>query len=125
MLVSKSFSMVGRATLIAEKSLAITTTAIPIAKRASQLIRCGEEASIRGTLRKAADVAPVCATLPGANDPSVQQPRASPSPPPSGGIALGGAIAARDRGHSNDAEKEEVPWDLHLTPTASTYSTPP
>ena len=47
MLVSKSFSIVGRATLIAEKSLAITTTAIPIAKRASQLIRCGEEASMR------------------------------------------------------------------------------
>ena len=41
MLVSKSFSIVGRATLIAEKSLAITTTAIPMAKSASQLVRCG------------------------------------------------------------------------------------
>jgi hypothetical protein len=39
MFVSKSFSMVERATLIAEKSLAITTTAIPIAKRASQFVR--------------------------------------------------------------------------------------
>ena len=39
MLVSKSFSIVGRATLIAEKSLAITTTAIPIAKSASQVER--------------------------------------------------------------------------------------
>ena len=57
MLVSKSFSIVGRATLIAEKSLAITTTAIPIAKRASQLMRCGAEASMRGSLRKAADAA--------------------------------------------------------------------
>ena len=62
MLVSKSFSMVGRATLIAEKSLAITTTAIPIAKRASQLVRCGE-ASMRGSLRNVADTAPFCATL--------------------------------------------------------------
>ena len=39
MLVSKSLSIVGRATLIAEKSLAITTTAMPIAKRASQVER--------------------------------------------------------------------------------------
>src|SRR6476661_6038182 len=125
MLVSKSFSIVGRATLIAEKSLAITTTAIPIAKRASQLMRWGAEASMRVTLRKAADAALVCATLQRANDPPVPQPCASPSPPPSGGIALGGAIAARDRGHSNEAEKEEVPWDPHLTPIASTSSTPP
>jgi hypothetical protein len=61
MSASKSFSMVGRATLIAEKSLAITTTAIPIAKRASQLVRCW--ASMRATLRKTADTAQVCATL--------------------------------------------------------------
>jgi hypothetical protein len=40
-LVWKSCSIVGKATLIAEKSLAITTTAAPIAKRASQLIRSG------------------------------------------------------------------------------------
>ena len=40
-----------------------------------------------------------------------RQPRASPSPPPSGGIALGGAIAARDKGHSRSREKEEVRWD--------------
>src|ERR1700733_6387916 len=123
MLVSKSFSMVGRATLIAEKSLAITRTAIPIAKRASQLMRCAE-ASMGASLRNAPDAAPVCATLHGANDPSVRQPRASPSPPPSGGIALGGAIAARYRGHSNLGEKE-IQWDPHLTPTASTFSTPP
>ena len=57
MFVSKSFSIVGRATLIAEKSLAITTTAIPMAKRASQLVRWAE-ASMRGSLRKAADAAP-------------------------------------------------------------------
>jgi len=38
MLVSKSASIVGRATLTAVKSLAITTTAMPIAKRASQLV---------------------------------------------------------------------------------------
>jgi hypothetical protein len=37
--VWKSFSIVGRATLIAEKSLAITTTAMPIAKRANQVAR--------------------------------------------------------------------------------------
>ena len=37
--VSKYFSIVGRATLIAEKSLAITTTAMPIAKRANQVER--------------------------------------------------------------------------------------
>ena len=40
MFVSKSFSIVGRATLMAEKSLAITTTAMPMAKSASQLVRC-------------------------------------------------------------------------------------
>jgi hypothetical protein len=47
-LVEKSFSIVGRATLIAEKSLAITTTAIPIAMRASQVERgiALEEASL-------------------------------------------------------------------------------
>src|SRR5258707_1285885 len=106
MLVWKSLSMVGSATLIAEKSLAITTTAIPMAKSGSQLVRCG--AAMRVTLRNAADAAWFCATLHGANDPPVRQPRASPSPPPSGGIALGGAIAARDRGHSNAVEKEEV-----------------
>jgi hypothetical protein len=39
MFVSKSCSIVGKATLTAVKSLAITTTAIPIAKRASQLVR--------------------------------------------------------------------------------------
>ena len=38
MLVWKSPSIVGRATLIAEKSLAIVTVAIPIANSASQLI---------------------------------------------------------------------------------------
>jgi hypothetical protein len=38
-LVSKSFSMVGSATLIAEKSLAITTTLTPIASSASQVVR--------------------------------------------------------------------------------------
>jgi hypothetical protein len=40
-LVSKSLSIVGRATLTAVKSLAITTTAMPIAKSASQLVRAG------------------------------------------------------------------------------------
>ncbi len=39
MFVSKSFSIVGSATLIAEKSLAITITAIAIANRASQVDR--------------------------------------------------------------------------------------
>ena len=63
MLVSKSFSIVGRATLIAEKSLAITTTAIPIAKRASQLMRCGERGLDARHPTKAADAAAVCATL--------------------------------------------------------------
>jgi hypothetical protein len=38
-LVSKSLSIVGRATLIAEKSLAMTITATPIARRASQVER--------------------------------------------------------------------------------------
>ena len=33
------------------------------------------------------------------DDPPARQPRASPSPPPPGGIALGGAIAARETGH--------------------------
>ncbi len=46
-----------------------------------------------------------CAKL-ASNGPPARQPRASPSPPPSGGIALGGAIAARDRGHSIQVEKE-------------------
>ncbi|MGN6256559.1 MAG: hypothetical protein ACTHN3_02265 [Solirubrobacterales bacterium] len=39
MLVWKSLSIVGRATLTAVKSLAMTTTAMPIAKSASQLVR--------------------------------------------------------------------------------------
>ena len=38
MLVWKSASIVGSATLIAEKSLAIVTVATPIAKSASQLV---------------------------------------------------------------------------------------
>ena len=43
------------------------------------------------------------------NDAPARQPRASPSPPPSGGIALGGAIAARDKVIRKKLEKEEVP----------------
>ena len=35
-----------------------------------------------------------CARVPALDDPPLHQPRASPSPPPSGGLALGGAIAA-------------------------------
>jgi hypothetical protein len=53
--------IVGRETLIAEKSLAITTTAIPIAKRASQLVRRWE-ASSAVSLRNAA-MPGSCATL--------------------------------------------------------------
>jgi hypothetical protein len=47
MFVSKSFSIVGRATLIAEKSLAITTTASPMATRASQFVRCDSAMRVR------------------------------------------------------------------------------
>src|ERR1700742_1863854 len=92
MLVSKSFSIVGSATLIAEKSLAIVTVAIPIATSASQLVvfPCAIE-------RQASTPFGVCATLRGGNGLSAEQPRASPYPPPSGGIALGGASAARDK----------------------------
>ena len=57
-LVWKSFSIVGSATLIAEKSLAMTTTLMPIASSASQVVRViGVELdSIRGSLGRGGDV---------------------------------------------------------------------
>jgi hypothetical protein len=42
------------------------------------------------------------------DDPPADQPRASPSPPPPGGIALGGATAARDKGIRRTREKESA-----------------
>src|ERR1700760_897461 len=93
MFVWKSPSIVGRATLIAEKSLAIVTVATPIANSASQLIPF---LALPSTGRQARASPRRCATLSVGNGLSAEQPRASPSPPPSGGIALGGAIAARD-----------------------------
>src|SRR5690242_7039943 len=95
MFVWKSDSIVGRATLIAEKSLAIRKTAAPIAKSAIQLIR--SLPTVLSTRRQARTRVRRCATLRCGNGLSAEQPRASPSPPPSGGIALGGAIAARDK----------------------------
>jgi hypothetical protein len=43
------------------------------------------------------EMAAAYAKLQRLNDAPVRQPGASPSPPPSGGIALGGARAARDK----------------------------
>ena len=57
------------------------------------------DASAEKTRRRALPLA-------GTDGPPDRQPRASPSPPPSGGIALGGAIAAREQGHSIQVEKE-------------------
>ncbi len=69
MLVWKSLSIVGRATLIAEKSFAITTTAIPIATRASQLIRCdlampGAYAKLRSRMSRRIDSLALLLLLP-------------------------------------------------------------
>ena len=60
-LVWKSFSIVGRATLIAEKSLAMTTTLIPIASSASQVVREIEPES--GSIAAAYAEAWTCANL--------------------------------------------------------------
>src|SRR3954453_4053151 len=47
------------------------------------------------------------------DDAPARQPRASPSPPPPGGIALGGASAANSRtGHRELYEKEELMNDV-------------
>src|SRR6188768_1609770 len=118
MLVSKSLSIVGRATLIAEKSLAITTTAIPIAKRANQVERgIGlEETSL--AMRAA------YAKLRRPNDAPARQPRASPSPPPPGGIALGGALAAREKVIRKKQRRRRTQWHQQTTQTASTSSIP-
>jgi hypothetical protein len=91
-LVEKSFSIVGSATLIAEKSLAMTTTATAIAKRARIVERSSLAVSGEAPLMRAP-----YALKWTANDVQAPQSRASPSPPPSGGIALGGATAARDK----------------------------
>jgi hypothetical protein len=64
---------------------------MPIAKRANQVERGIAVEGVSLAIRAA------YAKLKRPNDAPAQQPRASPSPPPSGGIALGGAIAARDK----------------------------
>src|SRR3954447_11002979 len=112
MLVWKSPSMVGRATLIAEKSLAMTTTAMPMAMRASQVERGIADEELSLAMR------PAYAKLKRPNDPPVPQPRPPPSPPPSGGIALGGAIAARDK-VIRKKQRRRNQWHRQKTQTAS------
>ncbi len=64
----------------------------PHRERASQVERVD-----RGADSIACDARAAYAKLERPNDAPARQPRASPSPPPSGGIALGGAIAAREK----------------------------
>jgi hypothetical protein len=64
---------------------------MPIEKRANRVERGIAAEDVSLAMRAA------YAKLKRPNDASDRQPRVSPSPPPSGGIALGGALAARDK----------------------------